>query len=413
MEPKNPNPDPNARPVPFPLGRLAALLAGVLLLWGLAATPLPRGIAAVPEEVPSPSPSPSPVPAEPVRLLAVGDLMVHQPQLEAARRGPDSWDFRPQIAPLADLLREGDLTVGNLEVTLGGGRGGYTGYPVFSAPDDLAETLKEAGFDLLFTANNHCLDRGEAGALRTLEVLDRLDLAHTGTFPASRDPAPAVLSAGGITFAFLSYTYGTNGIPVPSGVRVNGTQEARIAADVRAARGTSADLVVVGLHYGPEYRTEPHASQLGPVRAALEAGADLILGGHPHVLQRVDVLSPDRPGGTHRVVAWSLGNFVSSQRTVPRDRGAVLEIRAARGADGVARILRVGAAPLWVRFEGRGARQRIQAEPLPPGSSGAAGAARRQVLELLTRGARGQTPLRRDGVWWVLFEAPASGDRTP
>ena len=237
MEPKNPNPDPNARPVPFPLGRLAALLAGVLLLWGLAATPLPRGIAAVPEEVPSPSPSPSPVPAEPVRLLAVGDLMVHQPQLEAARRGPDSWDFRPQIAPLADLLREGDLTVGNLEVTLGGGRGGYTGYPVFSAPDDLAETLKEAGFDLLFTANTHCLDRGEAGALRTLEVLDRLDLAHTGTFPASRDPAPAVLSAGGITFAFLSYTYGTNGIPVPSGVRVNGTQEARIAADVRAALG--------------------------------------------------------------------------------------------------------------------------------------------------------------------------------
>ena len=347
-----------------------------------------------------------------VRLLAVGDVLVHEPQLEAARRGPDSWDFRPAFAPVAALLREGDLTVGNLEIPLGGEAGDYTGYPAFNAPDALGEALAWAGFDVLFTANNHCLDRGEAGALRTLEALDRLGLAHTGTFAASEVPAPLRVVRRGISFAFLAYTYGTNGVPVPPGVRVNRIDPERVAEDVRSARAASPDFVAVAFHYGPEYRTEPHPSQEEAVEAALGAGADLILGGHPHVLQRVDVLPPGRPGGSPRVVAWSLGNFVSSQRTLPRERGAVLEVEALRGADGVARIVRVGAVPLWVRFDRPGGRRRVEVLPLrekgDPEGSGRLDRVRRQVLDLLTRGARGQTPLRHDGRSWVLFEAPES-----
>ncbi len=347
-----------------------------------------------------------------IRLIAAGDIMVHEPQLAAARIGPASWDFRPQIAPAAAPLRSADLAVGNLEVPLGGGRGGYTGYPAFSAPDELADALRDAGFDLLFTANNHCLDRGEAGALRTLEVLDSRDIAHTGTFPASADPAPTILSADGITLAFLSYTYGTNGLRVPPGIRVNRIDPKRIASDVRAARATSPDLVVVAFHYGLEYRTVPVPSQTEAVRSALAAGADLILGGHPHVLQRVDVLSPDRPGGTPRVVAWSLGNFLSSQRTVPRDRGALLEIEIRREAGGTARVTRVAAIPLRVRYDRIvGGRRRIEVRPIPGAGGGIASgrsdaAVRAQVLELLTRGARGQTPLRREGDRWILFETP-------
>jgi poly-gamma-glutamate synthesis protein (capsule biosynthesis protein) len=313
--------------------------------------------------------------------------------------------------------------VGNLEVPLGGGERRYTGYPAFSAPDELADALKDAGFDLLFTANNHCLDRGGRGALRTLAALESRDLAYTGTSPAEPDPAsttpPALLSADGVTFAFLSYTYGTNGIRIPPGIRVNLTDPERIAADVRTARASSPDFVVVALHCGREYRTSPDPSQVAAVRAALSAGATIVLGGHPHVLQRVDILSPDRTGGSPRVVAWSLGNFLSSQRTVPRDRGALLEIRIDRGADGTARISRVAAVPLKVRYDRVGGRRRIEVRPIPgrvgPHSAGTGkaspsrdrdGPIRGQVLDLLTRGAKGQTRLRLSGDRWILYEAP-------
>lgn len=350
----------------------------------------------------------------PVRLSAVGDLMVHDPQIGAAwNETLQSYDFSPQISPLVPLLASADLTVGNLETTFGGPRRKYTGYPCFSTPDPWATALKDAGFDGLFTANNHCLDRGREGVLRTLEVLAAEGLGSTGTF-ASSDRPPLILERGGLTFAFLAYTYGTNGIPVPKDApwMVNLLGQA-ISADL--ARCASADVRVVSLHFGNEYQLTPSPAQRAAAKAALDGGARIVLGTHPHVLQEVEIFSPDVPGDA-RVVAWSLGNFISSQRTEPRERSAVLHVDLERRGGEVA-LLGVSATPVWTRYRRLpGGKRDIQVVPavemLRRWDQGERGNWGKEEIRRLRGAERGvaralfgkRTPLSEDGVYvlWRL-----------
>jgi poly-gamma-glutamate synthesis protein (capsule biosynthesis protein) len=322
-----------------------------------------------------------------IRLLFVGDIMVHAPQLEAAKRvtpsrkgeggkGETVYDFAPFFTEIRSFLRGAHLAAGNLETTLGGPRKGYRGYPSFNSPDSLAEALRNAGFDLLFTANNHCLDSGVSGLLRTLQALASADLRSTGTFATevSRD-IPCIVERKGIAVGFLAYTYGTNGISVPSDRPwlVNLLDEALVSADVATLR-KKTDLLVVAFHFGDEYARHPSAVQRRFVSLALRNGADIVVGSHPHVLQRLfvsrDVLpvpgERDTPLSADRmtVVAYSLGNFISFQRTVPRDTGAVLGIDAARDGDGIVRIRRVFVVPTWAQATRRKEGREIRVLPL-------------------------------------------------
>ena len=169
-----------------------------------------------PEEEPEPELPPEPDPPSPtVATLAVcGDAMSHMPLTEDAWNG-EKYDYQRIMSAAGPLVSAADYAVVNLETTLAGGPP-YSGYPCFNSPDDMAYALKELGFDLCMTANNHSLDKGYSGLSRTLDVLDEAGLAHVGTSRTQEEADNNIVLAdvGGISVAFLGYTYGTNGIPV-------------------------------------------------------------------------------------------------------------------------------------------------------------------------------------------------------
>ena len=198
---------------------------------------------------------------ERVEIVFAGDAMQHSPQIAAALRDDGTYDYSQCFELIEDDIRGADFAVVNLEVPLGGKP--YSGYPVFSAPDDYARQLKASGFDLLITANNHCLDRGSKGLLRTLAVLDSIDMASIGTYVSQerRDEiVPYIVNVKGCKIAMLAYTYGTNGFKATNGV-VDMIDRAIIKKDISEARENGAQVVCVNLHWGTEYMRLPDKAQ--------------------------------------------------------------------------------------------------------------------------------------------------------
>lgn len=256
-------------------------------------------------------------------LLFVGDIMQHDSNIAAAYDpGLKRYDYSTCFEYVAPILRSADLTIGNLELTLAGAP--YKGYPQFSAPDALAVELKQAGFDILVTANNHSLDRRRKGLERTISVLDSLQILHTGTFKDSAERAttyPLVVEKNGFRLSLLNYTYGTNGIPVTRPNIVNLIDTLVIKADLAKARNQMTDAIVVVMHWGAEYQSQPNSEQKRLAALCFREGARLVIGAHPHVLQPI-IWNQDHD----QLVAYSLGNFVSGQRPRYRDGGAMMWI---------------------------------------------------------------------------------------
>lgn len=272
-----------------------------------------------------------------VTLSAVGDIIFHKWQLWRGYDAvTDSFDFTDTFAYIKKYLGASDYLIGNLETTMAGrhkGRvlrpenayQGYVGFPCFNTPEVLAKNMKEAGFDMVSTANNHALDSRPEGAIKTLDYLDEAGIDHVGTY-RSQESADSLFQKriNGINFAFLSYTYGTNGfnVPIDKPYLINTLdmyQEKKIQnmlARVREARATNTDFVVVSVHFGNEYHDLPNSHQKKMADRLFEAGADIILGSHPHVLQPFEIRDIQNEDGTTRkgLVIYSLGNFISSQR---------------------------------------------------------------------------------------------------
>jgi hypothetical protein len=234
----------------------------------------------------SPSVEPS-IPVEPtatvettLSLLAVGDLMVHDAQLKYAGSG-GRYGFNESFGAVKSTISAADIAVGNLETTLSGR--GFSGYPAFRSPRQYADALKNAGFDVLSTANNHSLDGGKGGVKYTVSYLDSIGVGHFGT----NSPAPLVVERNGIKIAFLSYTYSTNGIRSPFRTAVNRMDLRQIRRDIAAVR-PNVDTVVVFMHWGAEYSTTPERATKSLGRGIIDAGADLVLGSHPHVVRPVE-----------------------------------------------------------------------------------------------------------------------------
>lgn len=249
-----------------------------------------------------------------ISLLFAGDAMQHLAQIENART-LEGYNYEPCFEFIRTEIESADLAIVNLEVPLGGSP--YTGYPQFSAPDAFAHALKNSGFDLFLTANNHCLDRREKGLERTIRQLDFLQVLHTGTYCSEKERTrlhPLLLRKNGIRFAFLNYTYGTNGIQVRPPYIVNYIQLDAMLRDIETAKKNDADVIVVCPHWGNEYRTLPNAGQKRLADALVAAGAHLVIGAHPHVIQPIEARK-DSVGEIKAVVAYSLGNFISNMKT--------------------------------------------------------------------------------------------------
>ena len=196
-------------------------------------------------------------------LTFIGDVMQHGPQIKSAYdTTTKKYNYDDCFIYLKEEMSSADLTIANLEVTLGGKP--YSGYPMFSAPDQLAEALQNARVDILVTANNHTCDRRKKGVVRTLDVLDTLGIPHTGSFrnQIEKDSLyPLLIEEKGFRLALLNYTYGTNGMPVEHPIKVNLIEEDSINKDLAKAKEMNVDKVIVFVHWGSEYTHKPNQKQ--------------------------------------------------------------------------------------------------------------------------------------------------------
>lgn len=289
------------------------------------------------------------------KLIAVGDIMMHGMQIKSGYNyQTKSYSYQSFFTEVKDILSSGDWVIGNLETTLAGPESGYTGYPLFNAPATLADAIKWAGFNILTTANNHSLDRREKGLLKTLENLRDRDIYPVGTAASLAESQEILMvEKNEILMAFLAYTYGTNGIPIPQGKNylVNLINEQKIIQDISKAKQKGADIVTVALHFGAEYQRLPNTQQKQLVENLVNGGADIILGSHSHVVQPYKIFKITEENGETRqaVVIYSMGNFISNQTRKYTDLGVIFQVNIQKSfPKETIKISAVKALPTWV-----------------------------------------------------------------
>ena len=297
-------------------------------------------------------------PKEPIVRQALlsftGDLMVHSYQYEESYdSATGTYEFDHNFEAVKKYFDKADYILGNLETVLGGDEIGAQDFPCFNTPDSFAVAAKNAGFDFFTTANNHCMDQGTDALCRTLDVLDSLGIKHVGTNRSQEERNKVeITEINGIKFVFLSYTYGTNGIPVKNEYNVNLLNESAVKNDITKAKSLNPDFIVVMPHMGTEYVTEPTEEQKKWVDLMFQCGADIIVASHPHVLEPMEVREITEPDGTTRkgYVMYSMGNFISSQTTPPRNASIILNISVEKIDDNPAEITKVSFIPIWTQF---------------------------------------------------------------
>ncbi len=304
-------------------------------------------------------------PLDTVTLTIVGDVMMHSAQIENARKrrlastgnapadDPGSYDFGPCLAGIRDMLSAADITVANMEFTHSGPP--YSGYPAFSAPESYSDYIADCGVDVFLTANNHILDGGAAGALRTIGVYRSMSgrgIHTAGCFADSVSLAsgqPLILECRGLRVAILNFTYGTNVEPEGEWPKVCLTDRAEMLEALKRAR-RDADIVIAIPHWGVEYRLAHSREQEDVARFLATHGADAIIGGHPHVVQ--DTGSFERfPVGEIPVV-YSLGNLISNMSARDTQIGLVVTLPLVRYSDGSARVADLRYTLTWCSLPG-------------------------------------------------------------
>lgn len=262
-----------------------------------------------------------------VSLLFIGDIMGHDAQIAAAKNDSNgNYEYDSMYRHVKPIISAADFAIGNLEVTLAGPP--YKGYPKFCSPDELAVASKNAGFDILTTANNHCVDRGKKGLERTIDVLDTLGIYHLGTYKDQqhRDTANfLILMKDSMRIALLNYTYGTNYIDPTKPNIVNYINREQMKKDLDTLQNFNIDQTIIFIHWGKEYKSHPDKEMKDLAKWMFENGADIIIGGHPHYVQP---MYWDKE--KEQMIAYSLGNYVSNQRGRRKDGGVMVELKFVR-----------------------------------------------------------------------------------
>lgn len=260
-----------------------------------------------------------------VSIVSVGDVLIHSAVYEDAQTG-NSYNFKPMFELIQPYIEQADIAIANSETIIGGSEIGLSTYPCFNSPYELGDDLKATGFDVVSMANNHTLDRGEKAIQNAIAYWNKIDVLQTGSSRTlAEDNQVRLLTKNNIIFSFLSYTYGTNGIPIPDGkdYLVNLIDKKQIKKDVQAAKKVS-DVVAVSMHFGNEYQKMPSDAQLSLAQYLADLGVNIVFGAHPHVLQPVDwIIDKD---GNRTYVIYSAGNFISAQDQIDRLIGGAFGI---------------------------------------------------------------------------------------
>lgn len=289
-----------------------------------------------------------------INMAFTGDIMCHNTIYnDAFDKQSNTYDFSYIFDDIKYNIQTADIAIGNLETTLAGAAKGYSSYPTFNTPENLAYTLKKIGFDVLSTANNHCYDSGYNGIESTIDYLDDADISHTGTFKSEEEQNKILIkNVKGINIAFLSFTYGTNGITVPSDktYSVNLIDKDLIKKQLSLANSQNPDMICVSMHWGIEYQTIPNTEQKELADFLFKNGADIIIGNHPHVLQNYEKREITLEDGTTKdgFVVYSLGNFLADQNKKYTRDSAILNLNITKNTEGKIKINSVKYTPTYI-----------------------------------------------------------------
>lgn len=352
-----------------------SLCAGLyFLLPQLTASVEPASSAAPSSKAPLPKPVT-------VTIGSTGDMLIHQPILTAHKKSDGSYDFSEIFTYATPYFSSYDYMVANLEVTCAGKDRAYTGYPCFNSPDSLVTALQNSGIDLLLTANNHSFDTGSAGFWRTQQVIQRAGLSHIGTFTEAEKPY-RVQNLNGIQIGMINYTYETKttaGRKALNGIRMSTETQGFINSfdynkldlfytdikrNIDAMYADGANVIMVYMHWGNEYQTKPNATQKKIAQKLCDLGVDVIVGGHPHVIQPIEILNSEE-SGKQTVCLYSMGNAVSNQlasrmnlKTGHTEDGMIFETSFTKQSDGTVVLSNIDVVPTWAnRFETKNGRR--------------------------------------------------------
>lgn len=290
-----------------------------------------------------------------INMTVTGDVLCHNTNFwDAYDASTDSYDFSYVFEDIEKYFSSADIVVGTIETSFAGKEAGYSNYPTFNSPEELATDLKELGYDVMAMATNHCLDKGYKGLVSTIEELDKAGIKHIGTYKSEEDSKEILIQdVKGIKMAFLNYTYGTNGIPIPAGKEysVNLIDKDKIKADIEKAKKLNADVICVNMHWGEEYRQTATQEQEELADFLFQNGVDLILGSHTHVLEPMEKRTVTLADGTKKdgFVIYSLGNFMSGQNANYTRQSVILDIQLTKkGKDNTISIDSVKYTPIYM-----------------------------------------------------------------
>lgn len=289
----------------------------------------------------------------------VGDILMMKSQIATAKKSDGTYDFTRSFEPMRELFNSVDLMFGNYEGTFGGEEYAYTQnigdsrpktpdnpnpssrFQEFSSPDILAQNLKDLGFDVLTTANNHCLDRDRGGLFRTINIIRDTGLYQTGTFLSEEDRnTPLIIDVNGIKIGIIATTDSINSYDE----RLTQEEHAflvsrlyenteRLKADILSCRNNGAEFIIACVHWGDEYENTQNSTQKKTALNLIEYGVDAIMGSHPHVVQPIEWIEAERDGKKINVpVIYSLGNFISNMAPSPRDYGLFVKMELTKDA---------------------------------------------------------------------------------
>ena len=321
-------------------------------------------------------------------ISATGDMLMHLPCINAAKTD-SGYDFSPFFTHLQSYIQKADYAVANLETTLAGTAYDYSGYPAFNCPDQIVDGVQGAGFDMLLTANNHCYDTRTKGFHRTLEVLEEAGMDHIGTVSSQEDAQYLVKDINGISIGMVCYTYEDDADPnavAPNGITMTNADEVlinsfnsndldtfytRIEGQIADMKSQGAEAIVVYIHWGVEYQLEENATQNTIAQKLCDLGVDVIVGGHPHVIQPMELLTSTVSEDHKTLCIYSTGNALSNQRrdlmrldTGHTEDGIVFNFTFSKYSDGTVRVEQAEVLPTWVYKYRSGGKDAYSVYPL-------------------------------------------------
>ena len=327
-----------------------------------------------PEEALSTQPT---QPAGPIATVTVGvqgDLLMHKPVITACTTEDGGYDFASIFRYVADYTEGFDYSVANLETTLGGDAYPYQGYPKFNCPDEIVEAAKNAGIDMLLTANNHCSDTTTDSILRTVTRVREMGLTPLGTQLSDDEPKYAVVDIGGIQVGMMAYTYATSEVDgrpslnfEPEVTQVGlvnyfteGNLEkfySEVQSILSQMKAAGAETTMMYIHWGTEYSLQADFAQRAIAQKLCDMGIDVIVGGHPHVVEPMELLTSTVDSAHKTAVIYSLGNAVSNQRrdlmtlnTGHTEDGALFTVTFEKYPDDGVYVADVNVLPTWVNL---------------------------------------------------------------